>query len=164
MLNVSLPPLWTCPKCGLKFVLRNLWHSCGRATLRDWKSRMGPRARALYHRFEEMIAACGEYHVSPAKTRITFMNRIRFAGITRLDESGMTCNFALARPLSASRFARVEEVVPGWWVHFLRITDEAQLDAQVQRWIRASYRTVGTFGIGGSAGNRRPATRRSRSR
>ena len=26
-------PLWTCPKCGAKFVTKNLWHSCGKATL-----------------------------------------------------------------------------------------------------------------------------------
>jgi hypothetical protein len=21
-------PLWTCPKCGHRFVTRNMWHSC----------------------------------------------------------------------------------------------------------------------------------------
>lgn len=25
-------PLWTCPECGAKFVMKNLWHSCGKAT------------------------------------------------------------------------------------------------------------------------------------
>ena len=70
--------LWTCPKCGAKLLSRNLWHSCGRATLEDWKTRMGPNARALYNRFEEMIAACGEYHVAPAKTRIAFLGLVRF--------------------------------------------------------------------------------------
>jgi hypothetical protein len=23
------PLLWTCPKCGRRFVSRNLWHACG---------------------------------------------------------------------------------------------------------------------------------------
>jgi hypothetical protein len=106
-------PLWTCPKCGVKLLTRNLWHSCGRATLGDWRSRMGPRARTLFARFERLVANCGEYHLSPALTRIAFLGRVRFAGITRLSEDGMTCNFAMPYPLKSRRFARVDEIVPG---------------------------------------------------
>jgi len=135
--------LWTCPKCGAKFVSKNLWHSCGEATLEEWKAGMGPRALELYDRFEALIAACGEYHIAPAKTRIAFMGRVRFANITSLSERGMTCTFALPAPLSGPRFAKVEEVVPDWWVQRLRITDAEQLDAEVQGWIRESYRLMG---------------------
>lgn len=136
-------PLWTCPRCGARFVTRNQWHSCGQATLQDWLNRMGPRARAFYDRFEEMVAACGEYHVAPAKTRIAFLGRVRFAGITRLSEKGMTCGFALPEPLRSPRFAKVEEIVPGWWHHRLRITEVSQLDEEVQGWLRESYRLMG---------------------
>ncbi|MBI3942555.1 MAG: hypothetical protein HY326_06030 [Chloroflexi bacterium] len=38
---------------------------------------------------------------------------------------------------------KVEEVAPGWWAHRLRITDAAQLDEEVQAWLRASYRLMG---------------------
>jgi hypothetical protein len=31
----------------------------------------------------------------------------------------------------------------GWWVHWLNITDAAQLDDQVAEWIRESYRLMG---------------------
>jgi Domain of unknown function (DUF5655) len=140
---IKAPSLWTCPKCGAKLVTRNLWHSCGRATLDDWKARMGPNARALYDRFEQMIAACGEYHVAPAKTRIAFLGQVRFAGITKLNESEMVCAFALPTPLKSTRFVKIEEVVPGWWVHRLRITEPQQLDDEVQGWIRESYRLMG---------------------
>jgi hypothetical protein len=138
--------LWTCPECGVKLVSRNLWHSCGMATLDDWFARMGPRARRMYDRFEELIASCGEYYVSPAKTRIAFLGRVRFAGITSISENGMTCNFALDHPLKCHRFVRVEEVVPGWWSHQLRITDPAQLDEQVRSWLLESYRLMGMQG------------------
>ncbi len=104
---------------------------------------MGPRARELYDRFEQMIAACGEYHVAPAKTRIAFLGRVRFAGITSLSERGMTCNFALPYRLDSERFAKIEEVGRGWWAHWLRITDVTQLDGQVQSWLRKSYRLMG---------------------
>jgi hypothetical protein len=135
--------LWTCPRCGAKLITRNLWHSCGEATLEDWKARMGPGARALYDRFESLIAACGEYHVAPAKTRIAFMGRVRFAGISRLSEKAMTCNFALPYALDSDRFVKIEEVVPGWFAHRMRVTDPAQLDDQIQEWVKESYRLMG---------------------
>ena len=135
--------MWTCPRCGVKLLTRNLWHSCGLATLDQWKARMGPHARALYDRFESMIAACGEYHIAPAKTRISFLGQVRFANITRLSEQGMVCNFALPKPLTSRRIAKIEEVIPGWCVHHLRITEPDQLDDQVQAWLRRSYRLMG---------------------
>jgi hypothetical protein len=136
-------PLWTCPRCRLEFVTRNLWHSCGRATLAEWKGRMGPRALLLYEKLESLISSCGPYRVSPAKTRITFMGRVRFAGIARLSEEGMTCSFALPHPLRSRRFTRVAEVAPGWWAHELRVVDVSELDAQVEAWLRRSYRLMG---------------------
>lgn len=143
MKTIRSRPLWTCPRCGAKLVTRNLWHSCGKATLDDWKARMGPHARQLYTRFEQMIAACGEYHIAPAKTRIAFLGRVRFAGITSLSEDGMTCAFALPCAVESPRFVKVEEVVPGWWVHRLRVTDVAQLDEEIQAWLRQPYRLMG---------------------
>jgi hypothetical protein len=139
----SAKPLWVCPRCGVRLVAPNMWHSCGRATLADWKKRMGPRAEALYDRFEQMIAACGEYYVAPAKTRISFLARVRFANINALSEKGMTCTFALPRRLPSRRFVKVVEVVPGWWEHRLRVSDVAELDTQVQQWLRESYRLMG---------------------
>ena len=136
-------PLWRCPKCGARLVTRNLWHSCGRATIAYWLGKMGPRARALYRRFERLIAPCGPYDVAPAKTRIAFLGRVRFASLSAVSERGMTVTLALPRPLRSARFARVSEVVPGWWAHQLRVTDVSGLDAQLGRWLRRSYALMG---------------------
>jgi hypothetical protein len=107
---------------------------------------MGPNARRLYRRFEQLISRCGAFHVSPAKTRIAFLGRVRFAGITRLSEDGMTCAFALPSPLESQRFLRVREVAPGWWSHELRVSHPAELNAEVQVWLRQSYRLMGMQG------------------
>lgn len=104
---------------------------------------MGPKARKLYDRFEKMIAECGEFYVAPAKTRIAFMGRVRFAGITKLSEQGMTCSFSLPAPLRSPRFVKVVEIVPGWWIHELRVTESKQLDEEFQSWLRESYRLMG---------------------
>jgi Domain of unknown function (DUF5655) len=152
-------PLWTCPKCGVKLVGKNMSHSCGLATLDQWRARMGPRARVMYDRFVELIAACGEYHVGPAKTRITFLSRVRFAGITSVSEERMVCSFGFPRRLKSRRFDHVYEVVPGWWIHRLEITDPVQLDEEVAGWIAESYRMMGMQGR-----LRRPAPRRRSAR
>lgn len=104
---------------------------------------MGPRARELYDRFEGMIAKCGACRVAPAKTRIAFMGRVRFAGITSLSQRGMTCTFSLPAPLRSRRFAKVGEVVPGRWVHRPRITQPRHLDGEAQGWLRRSYCLMG---------------------
>lgn len=158
-ITMPLMSLWTCPTCGARLITRNLAHSCGRATLADWQSRMGPRARALYDRFEGLIAACGEYHVAPAKTRIAFMGLVRFAGITRLDETRMHISFALPSPIRSTRFHAVREIVPGWWIHELRVTDPAQLDAQVQAWIRQRIRPMAMSPLGRPRRQRRRTPR-----
>lgn len=143
MPRTSARPLWTCPKCGAKFVNPKQWHSCGRATLAEWKRRMTPAARAIYDRFESLVAACGEYHVSPAKTRITFLARVRFCGITSIRGERVEVGFALPARLTSPRLGRIREEVPGWWSHHLVVTDPAQLDDQVAGWIRRSYRLMG---------------------
>jgi hypothetical protein len=58
----------------------------------------------------------------------------------------MTCAFAMPYPVSSRRFARVAEVAPGWWSHELRVAEPAELDAQVQAWLRRSYRLMGMQG------------------
>jgi hypothetical protein len=135
--------MWTCPKCGVQLLTKNLWHSCGQATVEDWKKRMGPHARELFDAFEAMIARCGDYSIGPAKTRVAFLAKVRFAGIASLSEKGMTCTFSLPHPLRSKRFARVWEVTPGWWLHRMRITSVDQLDDEMQEWLRESYRLMG---------------------
>ena len=135
--------MWICPDCGVRLLTRNLWHSCGQSSLAEWEARMGPRARALFDRFSSIIAECGPYSLGPAKTRIAFLAQVRFAGITALSERGMTCTFALPYPLQSPRFARVWEIVPGWWAHRIRVTAPEQLDTEVKEWLQLSYRLMG---------------------
>ena len=89
--------LWTCPKCGRKFVGRNMWHACGDYSV--------------------------ERFLAPAKTRIAFMARVRFAGVDAISDRGMTIVFALPGPMRHRRIRRVENIAPGW----VRTLDEDHL-------------------------------------
>jgi hypothetical protein len=138
-----LDELWTCPECGRKLVTRNIYHSCTDATVDAFLERASPHTRALYARFEAMIAACGPYLVSPARTRIAFMAKVRFASVSRVDATSMTCGFSLPYRLATARIRRVEEIVPGWVSHSLVVTRLEELDDELQGWLAESYRLMG---------------------
>jgi hypothetical protein len=103
----------------------------------------GPRARLLFHRFEELISRCGPYEVAPAKTRVAFMARVRFAGVSRVSDRGMTIAFGLPTPRKSPRLSKVEEIVLGWYGHWMRITDLKELYGELLGWLRESYRMMG---------------------
>ena len=73
-------PLWRCPKCGARFVTKNMWHSCGKYTLEALFSRSEPHVLPLFKKFAKMVKGCGPATMIPQKTRVVFMVRVRFAG------------------------------------------------------------------------------------
>jgi hypothetical protein len=135
--------LWTCPKCGRRFVGRNMWHACGDYSVERFLEGKGDRARELFDGFESPIAACGEYEVAPAKTRIAFMARVRFAGVNAISDRGMTIAFALPRPMPHRRIRKVESIASGWYGHWMRITSQEELDDELLGWLRESYHQMG---------------------
>ena len=134
--------LWTYPKCGRRFVGRNAWHSCGDHTVGRFLAGKGARARELYDGFEQLIASCGDYEVAPAKTRIAFMARVRFAAVYAVSERGMTVTFGLPRPLQNARIRKVEHF-GSWYLHWLRITSPDELDDELRGWLCESYHQMG---------------------
>ena len=81
--RVQLRPLWTCPKCGQRFVSQNMWHSCVRMTVQDHLRGKPKELVGLYRRFARMVRDLGPgVRAVPVKTGIGFMVRVRFAGAT----------------------------------------------------------------------------------
>ena len=52
-------PLWTCPRCGQRFVTPNMLHSCGTWTIERFLEGKGPKARAFFDRFVELAGRSG---------------------------------------------------------------------------------------------------------
>jgi hypothetical protein len=77
--DVTVEQLWTCPRCGRRFTLPNLWHSCVRTTVDEHLSRVPEAVSHLYRGIEAMVRACGPVEVVPVASYISFMVRIRFA-------------------------------------------------------------------------------------
>ncbi len=136
-----MKPLWSCPACGAKLVVRNLSHACGDYSAERFLAGKSEVGRALFERFRALVAACGPYELAPAKTRVAFMVRVRFASVNRVGDDYIDAHLVLPRRLASPRFRRVEAIGP-CFVHHLRL-GAGDFDAELRRWIRAAYREYG---------------------
>lgn len=134
----KLRPLWTCPKCGERFVTRNIWHSCGKFTLDDLFSRSQPHVLKIFRKFSRMVRANGPARMIPQKTRVVFQTRMRFAGATAR-KSHLLCAFILTRKVESPRFQKVEKFSPRSYGYYLPVRSETELDRAVAGWLKEAY-------------------------
>lgn len=134
--------LWTCPRCGHRFVTANIWHSCSRHTLEELFERALPNVRAAFERWAELAGRCGPIVVIPQKTRIVFMGQVRFAG-AQVRRDRLLATFALTRRVDDSRF-RHESYGPRWIAHRFEVRDVSELDdPMLAELLCESYRDLG---------------------
>jgi hypothetical protein len=131
-------PLWRCPKCGARFITRNIWHSCGKYTLEGLFSRSEPHVLPLFRKFARLVRECGTVHMIPQKSRVVFMVRVRFAGAYPR-KTYFIAGFALARRLKSPRIRKIEAYAPHFIGHMMDIRSEADLDGELRGWIRESF-------------------------
>lgn len=131
-------PLWTCPRCGHEFVNRNQYHSCKRVRLEDVFAGRTSNVRELFDRFRALIESIGPVKLVPYAGRVGFMVRVRFAGAAPRSK-WLDVGFWLPRRLESPRFRRVETLLPNAHIHWLRVTDAADLDDELSDWLREAY-------------------------
>jgi len=126
----------------VKLLARNLSHACGDHSIEKF-----PRGkdRKLFDRFVKLIAACGPYDVAPAKTRVAFLAKVRFASVNRIGDGFIDVHFVLPRVVKSTRFRRVEHL-DKLHVHHLRLETARDFDSELARWLRESYREYGQRG------------------
>jgi hypothetical protein len=139
MARGRLPPLWTCPRCGAKFVSANMWHSCGRWELGALFANSEPHVFELFQKFRRMVKDCGRSTMIPQKTRVVFMVRMRFAGAT-VRKSHLRVGLILERRLSSDpRLIETESFGPRCHGHYFKIERADQLDASMKALLREAY-------------------------
>jgi hypothetical protein len=94
---------------------------------------------ALYHRFVELIEACGPFECSVSKTAITFKGSRRgFAG-AKPSSRGLDGYLDLQRRLEDPRIRRAAPYTKRLFVHQFRVTAANQLDDEFAGWVREAY-------------------------
>jgi hypothetical protein len=130
-------PLWTCPRCRRQFKNRNQSHSCGPFTVERLLDGKPQEVVELYERLDDLIRRCGEVVVAPTKTRALFKVRTVFASVA-VSKNWLDVVFVLGRRLKNRRIKKAQEEYPGI-VHFLRIENEEDLDADLVSWLQEAY-------------------------
>lgn len=131
-------PLWTCPRCGHRFVTANLPHSCGVHALGTHFEGKEPRVAAI---FETIVAAakeCGPVEVYAQKSRIVLQNRVRFAGVlTR--RRHLLLGLWLTRRVDHPLVTRYEPIGNAGHYPYFELRDPAEVDEGLRGLIREAY-------------------------
>jgi hypothetical protein len=135
-------PLWKCPRCGHRFVTRNLSHSCVRVRLADHFRGKPAERRRTWNRWVATARACGPVTAYAQKTRIVIQARVRFAGAV-VRTSYLDAGLWLRRRADHPRLRRIEDFGALGCVHHFRLESPDDIDAELVALMREAYR-VGT--------------------
>ena len=140
----SRPKLWRCPKCGARFVTKNLWHSCGRHSLADLLAGCDPATRALFRKLAAFVRRHGGRGATlvPQKSRAVFMHEVRYCAVYPR-KSHLLVGIILRRRLAHRRFARVEDYQGSAIGHYVRLLAPSDLDATLAAWLCESADSYG---------------------
>jgi Domain of unknown function (DUF5655) len=93
----------------------------------------------LYHRFVDLVSACGPFTYAVSKTTITFKGSRRgFAG-ARPTKTGLAGYLDLQRVVQDRRFISVAPYTRRLYVHKMRILRPEDLDEDLAGWVREAY-------------------------
>ncbi len=99
--------------------------------------------RELFQRFVDIVAACGDYTTSVAKTTITFKGPRRgFAG-ARPNGDRLQGYFDVKYRVDDPRIRSVAPYQKDLFVHHFRVDSLEQMDDEFVRWIADAYDQVG---------------------
>jgi hypothetical protein len=135
-------PLWKCPRCGHRFVTRNLSHSCVRVRLADHFRGKPVERRRTWNRWVATARACGPVTAYAQKTRIVIQARVRFAGAV-VRTSYLDAGLWLRRRADHPRLRRIEDFGALGCVHHFHLETPDDIDAGLVALMREAYR-VGT--------------------
>jgi len=132
-------PLWRCPRCGQRFVARNMPHSCD---VRSVDEHFAAAAAPLRAAFDALVAAArehGDVTLNATKSRITLQVHGRFAAVERPRRDHLDAHLVLTRPIRSARFRRVEYVPPYYYVHKFRLCGPQDVDTELKAWLAEAY-------------------------
>src|SRR5262245_21945049 len=130
--------LWRCPRCGHRFVTRNLWHSCVQVPLRDHFRGTAPSVRRLFGAWKALVQACGPVTCYAQKTRIAFQARMRFAGAV-VHRDWLEVGLWLRRRAKHPRLQRVESFGRLGYGHHFRLDQQSDVDAALAELVQEAY-------------------------
>jgi hypothetical protein len=137
--------MWTCPKCKQRFVNKSQWHSCGKNTLGGFLKGKTPYAVELFHYFVDQYKKIGKFDLHPAKTRLAFVAKIRFAGVTKIGKDYIQCGLLFDRLYNDECFYQIEKIPPArpggreYFANRFRLYKKSDLTPKLKKYMRMAY-------------------------
>ncbi len=129
--------MWTCTKCGHRFLRRNRTHSCGVYRIVDHFKGKPDSVKVIYNAFKAQLTEYGPVTIYAQKTGIIFHKRHRFAvAVPRKD----WIDFALClwKPRKHRTLRKVEHFGGRCYRHWFRITDPQEMNLAFRRIVKES--------------------------
>jgi Domain of unknown function (DUF5655) len=131
--------LWTCPRCGRAFAVRNQTHTCRPlASLHAHFAGKPPEIRAIFDAVVAAAERAGPVTVLPERTRIALQARMSFAALVPR-RAWVDGHVVLARRVESPRFRRIETFSPRNHLHAFRLASVAEVDEEVAGWLAEAY-------------------------
>jgi hypothetical protein len=119
--------------------MRNQSHACLDISADEHLVGKSALAREIYETVVEALEDCGEFRVHAQKTRIAFISRMSFAGISAT-KSAVDLSLILPAPIEDERVRKLVLYGPTSWGHTIRLTEPSSVDAHVKRWLCEAWR------------------------
>lgn len=131
-------PPWTCPKCGRRFVVKNMYHTCATYPLDDHFAGKPPVIRAIYDQLVKRMKVIGQVSIHPLKSRIIFQSDTQFAAAVPRKRY-LELYAWLRRRASHPLLHKVEMGVYRDYGHIFRLTDPADIDDELLAILQEAY-------------------------
>jgi hypothetical protein len=133
-------PLWTCSRCGRRFLTANVWHACSQRELDEHFADKPANIRRLYEAWLAFVENNGgPTTVLPQKTRISFQAHRRFANMV-IRKNWIECGLWLKHAATHPLFTRVQLETKHEFVYIFRLTEPSQLDKELAALVKEAYR------------------------
>ena len=97
-----------------------------------------PVVREIYDRLIAETHLFGDVIEEPKKTSIHLVNKTAFAGVATR-KTALLLNVKSAAPIISPRFPKTEKVSSNRYHQEVKLTDPAEVDAELLGWLRQAY-------------------------
>jgi len=134
---------WRCPRCDREFARANQSHTCVPGiTLAEYLRRRTPQQRDVFEALMAYLRSLGPLHVDAVEVGV-FLKRQQKLAELRPRRDGVMIYLVLPYAIDAPRCQRSERIGAGRIGNLIRVTAAAQVDAELQEWLRQAYAAAG---------------------
>jgi uncharacterized protein DUF5655 len=111
-------------------------------TVRKHFAGSDPAVRATYDRILAAARRFGPFQEEPKKTSIHLARKTAFAGVATR-KNALILTLKSAKDLKSPRVSKHEQASANRWHLEVRLDDPAQVDAEIEGWLKAAYALAG---------------------